>query len=101
METRRLRPSRDPCFNPTQSHPPMGTMTIHELPEAERPREKLAARGAAALSDSELIAIVLRTGMKGASAIDLGRQLLIRYGSLSALARCSVPELAGIKGVGL
>lgn len=79
----------------------MGSMTIHELPEAERPREKLAARGAAALSDSELIAIVLRTGMKGASAIDLGRQLLVRYGSLSALARCTVPELAEIKGVGL
>jgi len=79
----------------------MPALTIHELPEEERPREKLAARGAGSLSDSELIAILLRTGTKGASAIDLGREMLQRYGSLSGLARCSVPELAKIKGVGL
>lgn len=79
----------------------MGVLTIHELPEHERPRERLAAHGAAKLSDSELIAIILRTGMKGASAIDLGRELLIRYGSLGALARCDVHELAKIKGVGM
>jgi DNA repair protein RadC len=79
----------------------MGSLTIHELPEHERPREKLAAHGAKALSDSELIAILLRTGMKGVSAIDLGRELLKRYDSLTGLARCSVPELAGIKGVGM
>jgi DNA repair protein RadC len=78
----------------------MPTLTIHELPPQERPREKLAAQGAAALADSELIAILLRTGLPGCSAIDLGRQLVTRYGSLSALARCSVEELAKIKGVG-
>lgn len=76
-------------------------LTIHELPEQERPREKLATLGAGALSDSELIAILLRTGMKGVSAIDLGRELIMRFGSLSALARCSVAELAKVKGVGL
>ena len=78
----------------------MGTLKIHELPEEERPREKLALRGAAALSDSELIAILLRTGLPGANAVDVARQLLTRYGSLSALARCSVAELSEIKGVG-
>lgn len=78
----------------------MGTVTIHELPEQERPREKLANLGAENLTDTELIAIILRTGMKGVSAIDLGRALLQRYGSLGALSRCNVKELAKIKGVG-
>ncbi len=79
----------------------MGAITIHELPEQERPREKLAGLGAAALSDSELIAILLRSGIPGASAIDLGRQLLMRFESLGGLSRCSVSELARIKGIGL
>ena len=78
----------------------MGTLKIHELPEAERPREKLAAHGAAALSDSELIAILLRTGIPGANAVDIGRQLILHFGSLAALARASLKELANIKGVG-
>src|SRR5678815_829862 len=76
------------------------SLTIHELPADERPREKLAALGVSGLSDSELIAILLRTGLKGVSAIDLGRELIKRHGSLSALTRCSVTELAGIKGIG-
>lgn len=78
----------------------MATLRIHELPAQERPREKLAALGAGALSDSELIAILLRTGMQGANAIDVARQLLAKYKSLSGLARCTVAELAEIKGVG-
>jgi DNA repair protein RadC len=73
---------------------------IHELPEEDRPREKLATRGAAALSDSELIAILLRTGVPGANAVDVARQLLAEFRSLSGLARCSVTELSRIKGVG-
>lgn len=78
----------------------MATLRIHELPAQDRPREKLAAQGAGALSDSELIAILLRTGMKGANAIDVARELLKKYLSLSGLARCSVAELSKIKGVG-
>jgi DNA repair protein RadC len=78
----------------------MASLTIHELPPQERPREKLAALGAGALADSELIAILLRTGVKGANAVDVGRQLLAQYQSLGGLARCSVTELAKIKGVG-
>jgi len=79
----------------------MSTMRIMELPESERPRERLAKNGAAALSDSELIAIILRIGMKGASAIDLARTLLATNGgSLETLARCSVAQLAKVKGIG-
>ena len=57
-------------------------------------------RGSDALSDCELIAILLRTGMQGANAIEVARQLLARFGSLGALARCSVKELSAIKGIG-
>ncbi len=78
----------------------MGSLKIHELPEQERPREKLAAHGAAALSDSELIGILLRTGIPGANAVDIGRQMILHFGSLAALARASLAELAKIKGVG-
>ena len=73
---------------------------IQELPEDERPREKLANLGAGALADSELIAILLRVGMKGMSAIDLGRKLLQQFENLGGLARASVKEIASVKGVG-
>jgi DNA repair protein RadC len=79
----------------------MGSLTIHELPESERPREKLARLGASALSDAELIAILLRVGVKGTNAIELARQLLRDHRSLAGLARCSVRELSKMKGVGL
>lgn len=78
----------------------MATLRIHELPAQERPREKLASHGASALSDSELIAILLRTGLPGANAVDVARQLLTKYQSLGGLARCTVAELSAIKGVG-
>ena len=78
----------------------MATLKIQELPEQDRPREKLAALGAGALSDSELIAILLRTGMVGANAIDVARQLLAEYKTLGGLARCTVKELEKIPGVG-
>ena len=78
----------------------MATLKIQELPAQDRPREKLAALGAGALSDSELIAILLRTGMVGANAIDVARDLLRKYLSLGGLARCTVAELAEIPGVG-
>ena len=78
----------------------MRSPKIHELPADERPRERLAAHGAAALSDGELIAILLRTGVVGANAIEVARQLLAEFGNLSGLARSTVKELARIKGVG-
>jgi len=79
----------------------MATPKIRELPEQDRPREKLANLGAGALSDSELIAILLRTGIQGTNALDLGRQLIQRFGTLADLARAGVPELRKIKGLGL
>ena len=54
-------------------------MGITHWPRGEGPREKLAARGATALSEAELLAIILRTGVKGKSAVDLGRDLLKRF----------------------
>lgn len=79
----------------------MASLTIREMPAQDRPREKLASRGAGALSDSELIAILLRTGVPGANAVEVARELLATYQSLGGLARCSVQELSKIKGVGL
>jgi DNA repair protein RadC len=75
-------------------------LKICELPKEDRPRERLAARGASALSDAELIAILLRTGRVGANAIDVAHHLIREYRSLGKLSRCSVKELAKIKGVG-
>jgi DNA repair protein RadC len=70
------------------------------MPPHDRPREKLERLGASALSDSELIAILLRTGIPGANAIEVARTLLSQFKSLGGLARCSVKEIASIKGVG-
>jgi len=78
----------------------MAQIKIREMPQDERPREKLLGRGAAALTDPELIAILLRTGLPGANAVEVARQLLERYGSLSGLSRCSVREIASIRGIG-
>ena len=77
------------------------TVTIRELPDHERPRERLESLGASALSEAELIAILLRTGLRGANVIDVSRGLLAKYRSLSALARCSVAELQENAGLGL
>jgi DNA repair protein RadC len=60
----------------------MAQLKIREMPKDDRPREKLAARGAIALNDAELIAILLRTGVEGANAIEVARQLIEKYGSL-------------------
>jgi DNA repair protein RadC len=77
----------------------MAQLKIREMPREERPREKLLAHGASALTDPELIAILLRTGIPGANAIEVARQLLKQYGSLRGLSRCSADELKKIPGV--
>ncbi len=82
----------------------MSSTAIKDWPEDERPREKLLKRGAAALSDAELLALVLRTGdaAAGRSAIDLGRELLERFGgNLRELAQAELNELQQVKGLGL
>jgi DNA repair protein RadC len=60
-------------------------MGITDWPLQERPRERLLALGAASLADAELLAILIRTGVRGKSAVDVARQLLGRFGSISAL----------------
>ena len=75
---------------------------IKEWPEADRPREKLLARGAEALSETELLALLLRTGnaSTGESAVDQARLLLNRFHSLKGIDDASIQELRGIKGIG-
>lgn len=77
-------------------------MAITDWPAGERPRERLLARGASALSDAELLAIYLRVGVRGKSAVDLARDLLARFdGHLGALAGAAPAELARVPGIGL
>ncbi|MCL4799654.1 MAG: DNA repair protein RadC [Burkholderiales bacterium] len=75
-------------------------MGITQWPARERPREKLLARGPRALSDAELLAIFLRTGVRGASAVDLGRTLLERCGSLSGVFGADLRQLTALPGLG-
>src|SRR5881394_3840683 len=70
------------------------------MPADERPREKLLARGPSALTDPELIAILLGSGVAGANAIEVARQLLEKYQSLTGLSRCTVDELKKVRGIG-
>lgn len=74
--------------------------TLRELPAGERPRERLGELGPAALSDAELLAILLRTGVPGRTALDLARDLLGDYGGLDGLLRVSFGELARRPGLG-
>jgi DNA repair protein RadC len=75
-------------------------MMIKELPSNERPRERLAADGPDALKPSELIAILLRTGTKGVSALEIGKELIVQYKTLDNLSRASLDDLRRIKGIG-
>ena len=76
------------------------SLRLKDQPASERPRERLVAKGAAALTDAELIAILLRTGLQGANAVEVGAQLLRKFGSLHALARASVDDLRKVRGIG-
>lgn len=75
-------------------------MSIKFWPADDQPREKLLTRGATSLSDAELLAIFLRVGMKGKSAVDLARDLLMRFGSLQGLFGASRHDLCEVDGVG-
>ncbi|MBV6331227.1 DNA repair protein RadC, partial [Pseudomonas aeruginosa] len=76
-------------------------MSIRDWPEAERPREKLLEQGAAALSDAELLAIFLRTGVTGCSAVELSRRLLSEFGGLRALLEADLASFCGHLGLGV
>ena len=75
-------------------------MAIRDWPAAERPREKLIDLGAQALSDAELLAIFLRVGVVGKSAVDLARDLLSQFGSLNAIFAATENELSQVHGIG-
>jgi DNA repair protein RadC len=77
-----------------------GKMAIKDWPDAERPREKLLQRGPGALSDAELLAIFLRTGSRGQSAIELARDLINRFCGLRALLDCRTEDFLKVKGTG-
>lgn len=77
-----------------------GIMRVKDLPIDDRPREKLLLRGAQALSDAELIALLLRTGRKGKTVLDISRELLIKYQNLACLGSVTVSALQSISGIG-
>ena len=76
------------------------SLRLKDQPASERPRERLVARGPDALTHAELIAILLRTGLKGTNVVQVGQNLLQKFGSLNALALASVDELRKIPGIG-
>ena len=76
-------------------------MAITDWPTDERPREKLLERGAGALTDAELLALFLRTGSRGKSAVELGREIMVRFGSFSALLTATEKDLKAVKGIGI
>jgi len=76
-------------------------MTIRDWPLDERPREKLYARGAAVLSDAELLALFIGSGRRGMTAVDLGRELLLSAGNLKSLLDQMPAELAQRRGLGM
>jgi DNA repair protein RadC len=73
---------------------------VKDLPADARPREKLLARGAAALADAELLALLLRTGLAGTGVLQLAQALLDRFGGLAGLLHTGVDELKAVKGLG-
>jgi len=75
-------------------------MALKDLPPDARPREKLLARGAGALSDVELLALLLRTGLAGKSVLQLSQELLDTFGGIAGLLHASADDLKRIKGMG-
>lgn len=75
-------------------------MAIIDWPAEQRPRERLITQGAGALSDAELLAVFLRVGVSGKSAVDLGRDMIARFGSLNRLFAASLDEFSSINGLG-
>jgi DNA repair protein RadC len=75
-------------------------MPVRERPLGEQPRERLLARGPAALSDAELVALLLRTGTAGSSALDVAHGLIGRFGGIAGLLAAPAAEVAAVRGVG-
>jgi DNA repair protein RadC len=75
-------------------------MGIAQWPRSERPRERLLSRGASALSDAELLALIVRTGIAGKSALDIARDAIARFGGIAGLLAASAAELSAVRGFG-
>ena len=75
-------------------------MLLKDIPEDARPREKLLARGPGALSDAELLALLLRTGLPGKNALQMGQELLDKFGGVAGLLHTGADALKSIKGLG-
>lgn len=75
-------------------------MSIQHWPKNDRPRERLIQQGAESLSDAELVAIFLRTGLPGKSAVELARDMIVQFGGLQNLNRVSLQEWLGVRGLG-
>jgi DNA repair protein RadC len=75
-------------------------MGINDWPQQQRPRERLISEGAASLSDPELLAVFLRVGVKGKNAVELGRELILHFGSLGALLGASRIQFCAVHGLG-
>jgi len=78
----------------------MTSLKLKDQPASERPRERLESKGADALNSAELVAILLRTGLKGMNVVEVAQQLVHKYGSLRALAQASLEDLQTVKGIG-
>jgi len=85
---------------PSINEVPLKQNTLKDWPELERPREKLIHLGSSSLSDAELLAIFLRTGVKGCNVVDLSRQLLGSFGSLAAIFSASQEDFCARHGLG-
>ena len=92
---RLLRPYKAKAMTPEKVY----KQAIADWPEEDRPREKLLKHGAHILSNAELLAILIRSGVKGFSAVDLGRELMRKFKTLRALSACDPTELYQIKGL--
>jgi DNA repair protein RadC len=77
------------------------SFTIHDLPKAERPRERLKNLGPDALSVQELLALLIGRGIPGKSALTIAQELVSRFGSLRSVSTATIEELSGVRGVGL
>jgi DNA repair protein RadC len=91
---------RTTIVNTTYAHTAGTSGRLKDQPVGERPRERLIECGAQALSPAELVAILVRTGLRGTNALDIGKQLVCKFGSLGAMARASVDDLQCIRGIG-
>jgi DNA repair protein RadC len=80
--------------------PGKNNRSVRNWPEDERPRERLITHGPSTLSEAQLLALIIRSGKAGRSAVDLGRELLERFGSLAGIEQAGIKEICEVEGIG-